>query len=201
MSNTHVHKDYQGAKIGMWLFLFTEVLLFGGMFVLYSVYLSRYPHEFHLAGKQLDVVIGTVNTVVLLVSSFFVAAAISFLQSGNKKKAITFTYMTIAMALLFLVNKGFEWRAKFHHGIWPNSPHVHEMPHGESIFFSLYFLMTGLHGLHVIFGSIFMGFVIYFMKKDKVNSTDFVMLENAGLYWHLVDMIWIFLFPLFYLIL
>jgi cytochrome c oxidase subunit 3 len=199
MSN--VHKDYQGAKLGMWLFLFTEVLLFGGMFVLYSVYLKRYPAEFHSAGQELDVFIGGLNTVVLIISSYFVALAISFLQRGDKKKAITFTWMTLAMALFFLVNKAFEWNAKFSHGIYPDSPHLRELPGGESVFYGLYFLMTGLHGLHVIIGGCVMGFCIYYMKKDKVNSTDFVMLENAGLYWHLVDLIWIFLFPLFYLVL
>ncbi|MGD9807841.1 MAG: cytochrome c oxidase subunit 3 family protein [Deferribacterales bacterium] len=198
MSN--VHKDYQGAKLGMWLFLFTEVLLFGGMFVLYSVYLSKYPTEYHEAGKELDAFIGGLNTVVLLISSYFVALAISFLQRGMQKKAIMFSYLTIFMALLFLVNKGFEWSAKFHHGIYPNSEHLLTLPKGEIIFFGLYFLMTGLHGLHVIIGGVVISFVIYFMKKGRVNSEDFVMLENAGLYWHLVDLIWIFLFPLFYLV-
>ncbi|ADD67783.1 cytochrome c oxidase subunit III [Denitrovibrio acetiphilus DSM 12809] len=198
MSN--VHKDYEGAKLGMWLFLFTEVLLFGGMFVLYSVYLARYPHEFHTGGKELDVFIGCLNTVVLLISSYFVAIAITYLQRGMQKKAITFTTLTILMALFFLVNKAFEWNAKFSHGIYPNSEHLLTLPKGEIIFFGLYFLMTGLHGLHVIIGGVVMGFAIYFMKKNKVNSTDFVMLENAGLYWHLVDLIWIFLFPLFYLV-
>lgn len=196
-----VHKDYQGAKLGMWLFLFTEVLLFGGMFVLYSVYLHRYPTEYHEAGKELNAVIGGLNTVVLLISSYFVALAISFLQRGDKKKAIQFTYLTIFMAFVFLVNKFFEWKAKFSHGIYPGSEHLREIPQGESVFYGLYFLMTGLHGLHVIIGGCVLGYVIYLMKIDKVNGTDFVMLENAGLYWHLVDLIWIFLFPLFYLVL
>ncbi len=198
MSN--IHKDYQGAKLGMWLFLFTEVLLFGGMFVLYSVYLARYPGDFHSAGKELDAFIGGLNTVVLLISSYFVALAISFLQRGDQKKAIRYTYLTLFMALLFLVNKAIEWSAKFSHGIYPDSPHLRELPLGESVFYGLYFLMTGLHGLHVIIGGGVMIFVIYKMKKNEVNSTDFVMLENAGLYWHLVDLIWIFLFPLFYLV-
>ncbi|PLX69371.1 MAG: cytochrome C oxidase subunit III [Denitrovibrio sp.] len=198
MSN--VHKDYQGAKLGMWLFLFTEVLLFGGMFVLYAVYLSRYPAEYHSAGKELNAFIGGLNTVVLLISSYFVALAISFLQRGEQKKAIRYTYLTLFMAVLFLVNKAFEWSAKFSHGIYPDSPHLRELPQGESVFYGLYFLMTGLHGLHVIIGGGVMAFVIYKMKKNEVNSTDFVMLENAGLYWHLVDLIWIFLFPLFYLV-
>ena len=198
MSN--IHKDYQGAKLGMWLFLFTEVLLFGGMFVLYAVYLAKYPNEYHEAGKELDAFIGGLNTVVLLISSYFVALAISFLQRGEQKKAIRYTYLTLFMAILFLVNKAIEWSAKFSHGIYPDSPHLREIPQGESIFYGLYFLMTGLHGLHVIIGGGVMWFVIMKMKKNEVNSTDFVMLENAGLYWHLVDLIWIFLFPLFYLV-
>jgi len=196
-----VHKDYEGAKLGMWLFLFTEVLLFGGMFVLYSVYLHRYPTEYHEAGKELNAFIGGLNTVVLLISSYFVALAISFIQQGKQKKAIQFTYLTIIMAFLFLVNKFFEWKAKFGHGIYPGSEHLREIPQGESVFYGLYFLMTGLHGLHVIIGGCVLGYVIYLMKVNKVNKTDFVMLENAGLYWHLVDLIWIFLFPLFYLVL
>jgi cytochrome c oxidase subunit 3 len=199
MSN--IHKDYQGAKIGMWLFLFTEVLLFGGMFVLYAVYLSEYPKEFHAGGKELDVFIGGLNTVVLLISSYFVALAITFIQRGQQIKAIRFTVLTVLMAFVFLINKIIEWSAKFSHGIYPDSPHLQELSNGENIFFGLYFLMTGLHGLHVIIGAAVMIYIIRLMKKARVNQDDFVMLENAGLYWHLVDLIWIFLFPLFYLVL
>jgi len=199
MSN--VHKDYQGAKLGMWLFLFTEVLLFGGMFVLYAVYLSKYPKEFHAGGIQLDAFIGGLNTVVLLFSSYFIALAITFIQRGEQKRAIMFTYLTIGTAFIFLINKFFEWSAKFSHGLYPDSPHMQELSKGENVFFGLYFLMTGLHGVHVIIGAGLMFYVILLMKKNKVNGEDFVMLENAGLYWHLVDLIWIFLFPLFYLVL
>jgi cytochrome c oxidase subunit 3 len=200
-SSPHIHKDYQGAKIGMWLFLFTEVLLFGGLFILYSVFLSRYPQEFHDAGKELDVVLGTLNTVVLLASSYFIALAISFIQKGNKQKALLFTWLTAGMAVFFLVNKFFEWKAKFSHGIYPTSPHLAELAPGENIFYGLYFLMTGLHGIHVIIGMVVMGFMIHFLRKDVINQGDFVKLENAGLYWHIVDLIWIYLFPLFYLVL
>ncbi|MGE4268018.1 MAG: cytochrome c oxidase subunit 3 family protein [Deferribacterales bacterium] len=199
MSNTH--KDYAGAKLGMWLFLFTEVLLFGGMFVLYAAYLHEYRADFHVGGKQLDVFIGTLNTVVLLFSSFAIAAAITFIQQGKKKLAVNFTYLTIACAGIFVINKTIEWRAKFHHGIWPDSPHLREMSNGENIFFGLYFLMTGLHAVHVIIGAILLSVMVWFMKKDIINQQDFVKLENAGLYWHIVDLIWIFLFPLFYLVL
>lgn len=199
MSN--VHKDYAGAKLGMWLFLFTEVLLFGGMFVLYAAYLHEYRADFHEGGKQLDVFIGTLNTVVLLFSSFAICAAITFIQQGKKKLAVNFTYLTIACAGIFVINKTIEWRAKFHHGIWPDSPHLREMSHGENIFFGLYFLMTGLHAVHVVIGAILLSVMVWFMKRDAINQQDFVKLENAGLYWHIVDLIWIFLFPLFYLVL
>ncbi len=198
---SEIHKDYTGAKLGMWLFLFTEVLLFGGLFVLYSTYLYKYPQDFHTGGKQLDVFIGTLNTVVLLLSSFFVALGITYIQRGEKKLAIRYTLLTIIMAFGFLINKSIEWSAKFHHGIYPNSEHLLEMPHGEQIFFGLYFVMTGLHGIHVIIGAVVMGVMVWLMKKDNINKDDFVKLENAGLYWHLVDLIWIFLFPLFYLVL
>jgi len=199
MSN--IHKDYEGSKLGMWLFLFTEVLLFGGMFVLYAVYLSKYPAEFHKAGKELNAFIGGLNTVVLLVSSFFVAIAITAIRLGDKKGAIRWTYLTILFAVFFLVNKFFEWKAKFSHGIYPDSEHLKELSKGENIFYGLYFLMTGLHGFHVIVGGVLLTFVLVRIKKDLVNKEDFVLLENSGLYWHLVDLIWIFLFPLFYLVL
>lgn len=195
------HKDYDGAKIGMWLFLFTEVLLFGGLFLLYAVYLSRYPGEFHSAGKDLDAVLGTTNTLVLITSSFTMALSISMLQKGKKKLAMILVGITLLCAFGFLAIKYVEWSAKFHHGIYPNSPELLERPHGEIVFFGLYYVMTGLHGLHVLVGMVVLAFMIAFIRKDRITSEDFVMLENAGLYWHLVDLVWIYLFPLFYLIL
>jgi len=195
------HKDYHGAKMGMWLFLFTEVLLFGGLFLLYAVYLSRYPGEFHRAGQDLDAVLGTTNTLVLITSSFTMALSISMLQKGKKKLAIILVGITILCAFGFLAIKYVEWSAKFHHGIYPNAPELLERPHGEIVFFGLYYVMTGLHGLHVLVGMVVLGFMVAFIRKDRVTPEDFVMLENAGLYWHLVDLVWIYLFPLFYLIL
>lgn len=199
MSNTH--KDYIGSKFGMWLFLFTEILLFGGLFILYSVYLHRYPAEFHTAGTELNVFFGGGNTLALVTSSFTMALSISALQKGDKKLAMILLSITLAMAFVFLVNKYFEWGAKFHHGIYPDSPALLERPKGEIIFFGLYFVMTGLHGIHVLVGAVIIIIVLFMIKNDRVNSNDFVVLENTGLYWHLVDLIWIYLFPLFYLIL
>ncbi len=198
---THnTNKDYIGAKIGMWLFLFTEILLFGGLFVLYSVYLHRYPEEFHLAGSELNVYFGTANTLVLLTSSFSMALSITALQKGNKKLCMILLTVTMILACVFLVNKYFEWAAKIHHGIYPDSPTLLERPKGEIIFFGLYYTMTGLHGLHVLIGALIIFVVLILVAKNRVTSSDFVAVENTGLYWHLVDMIWIYLFPLFYLV-
>ncbi len=195
------HKDYTGAKLGMWFFLFTELMLFGGLFILYAVYLKRYPKEFVTAGDQLSVVLGTTNTLVLLTSSFFVAMSITALQRGEKKFALRLIGGTITFAGVFLIIKYFEWTAKFHHGIYPGSPHIKEIAPGESIFFSLYFITTGLHGIHVIIGALVLAWAMLGVKTGKVNSKDWILLENAGLYWHLVDLIWIYVFALYYLVL
>ncbi|PLX83041.1 MAG: cytochrome C oxidase subunit III [Desulfuromonas sp.] len=198
---TEQHKDYTGAKLGMWLFLFTELILFGGLFILYGVYLNRYPQEFITGGGELNVWFGGGNTLVLLTSSLTVAMSISALQRGNRSLCVKLLVATIAMALLFLVNKYFEWSAKIHHGIYPGAPSLQEGPPGESVFFGLYYLTTGLHGLHVLIGAGILTWVMFLVRSGKVNGDDFVTLENAGLYWHLVDLIWIFLFPLYYLVL
>jgi len=197
----HLHKDYTGAKFGMWLFLFTEVLLFGGLFILYSVYLHRYPQEFVIAGKELNVYFGGGNTLVLLTSSLFVAVSITALRRGSTKLCLGLLSATIACAALFMVNKFFEWSAKIHHGIYPGSEHLKELQPGEMVFFNLYYLTTGLHGIHVIIGAAILTWTMFMIRKQRVTADDWVILENAGLYWHLVDLIWIFIFPLYYLIL
>lgn len=199
--SAHEHKDYVGAKFGMWLFLFTELLLFGGLFILYSVYLSRYSADFVTAGAELDVRFGAANTLVLLTSSLFVALSITALRLGKTKQSLWLLAATVASALLFLVNKFFEWSAKIHHGLYPGSPELQAREIGETVFFNLYYLMTGLHGLHVLIGAVVLIWVMVFIRQKKVHREDWVILENAGLYWHLVDLIWIFLFPLFYLVL
>ena len=201
MSEAGHHKDYEGAKLGMWLFLFTELLLFGGLFILYGVYLNRYPEAFKAGGDKLNVFFGGGNTVVLLTSSLSVAVGISALQKGNKKLCLGMLWVTIGAALLFLVNKFFEWSAKISHGIYPGSAHLKEMIPGESVFFGLYYITTGLHGIHVLLGAGILTWVATLVRSDKVHQGDFVTLENAGLYWHLVDLVWIFIFPLYYLIL
>jgi cytochrome c oxidase subunit 3 len=193
------HKDYEGAKLGMWLFLFTEILLFGGLFLLYSAYRARYPHEFHDGGQHLNTFIGVANTIILLTSSLTVALAISALQRGKKKLTLTCLGITVVFGLMFLMNKYIEWSGEIAKGLYPNGPELLKLPNGEKIFYGLYYSMTGLHGLHVIAGIIVLSIVWNFVRKGSVTPTDFNKLENAGLYWHLVDVIWIFLLPLLYL--
>ncbi len=197
----HEHQDYTGAKFGMWLFLFTEVLLFGGLFILYAVYLARYPQEFISAGAELDVRFGGANTLVLLTSSLFVAFSITALRTGRVRLTLGLLGGTIVCAALFMVNKYFEWSAKIQHGIYPGSDHLKELLPGEMVFFNLYYLTTGLHGIHVVIGALILGWAMILIQTGRVNAGDWVILENAGLYWHLVDLIWIFIFPLYYLIL
>ncbi|MCE4563584.1 cytochrome c oxidase subunit 3 family protein [Maribellus sp. CM-23] len=193
--------DAESSKVGMWLFIFTELLLFGALFVIYAVYRYMNPDAFHLAGEELNRVIGTVNTVILLISSMTIAMATTALQKGQRNVAIGLVSITFVIGLVFLVNKYFEWGVKFSHGIWPGSEHMmNEMSHGEILFFGLYFVMTGLHALHIIIGMAIMVFAVRGLVRGKVHADRPSLLDNCGLYWHLVDLIWIFLFPLFYLI-
>ena len=194
------HHDYTGSKLGMWLFLFTEILLFGGLFLIYSVYRAVHPEEFHTAAKELSTTLGAINTVVLLTSSLTMALAIAALRQGKRNTSILYQSITILFGIAFLVNKYFEWSGHIHAGIYPNSPELLSRGHGEILFYGLYYVMTGLHGLHVIAGLLLIGIMLSFTLKGSVTSERFGRLENTGLYWHLVDVIWIYLFPLFYLI-
>ena len=199
-TEVHVHRDDIGARMGMWLFLFTELILFGGMFIVYSVYRFTHQEEFHLAAQELNTIIGTFNTIILLTSSLTMAASIVAIQRSKRSLSIFFQTLTILLALFFMANKYFEWTAKFHHGIYPGSETLLNENSGQILFFGLYYVMTGLHALHVIIGVVMIAVMMRFTAKGIVAYDNYVRLENTGLYWHLVDIIWIFLFPLFYLI-
>ena len=185
----------------MWIFLYSEIILFGGLFVLYAVYFYTYADLFAQGGKELNRLIGAINTIVLLVSSFTVAASITAIQRRKKNQAIGLLLFSLGCGLIFLINKYFEWGAKFHHGIYPNSDRLVDGAPGLNIFFGLYYVITGLHGIHVIIGMVLLSISLVLVARERVNADRFAMLENAGLYWHLVDLIWIFVFPLFYLVL
>ena len=195
-----VHRDDYASKTGMWLFLLTEMLLFGGLFVVYSTYRYLNSEAFHLAALELDVFLGTFNTIILLTSSATIAMSITAIRKKNKILSLILLGITIILGLAFLGNKYIEWGHHIKIGIYPGSEILALRGPGDVLFFGLYYFMTGLHALHIIVGLIFIGFVFVFIIQNKITHDDFVVLENSGLYWHLVDLIWIFLFPLFYLI-
>ena len=158
-------------------------------------------HEpsFHHAAAELNVAMGVTNTFVLLTSSLTMVMSVSALQRNQVGRSLGFLFATLGLSATFLVIKFFEWSAKYHHGIFPGTDHLHEMPFGEGLFFNLYFMMTGLHGVHVVIGMAVMLVVAAKIRSGAVAAGNFRMLEYTGLYWHLVDLIWIFLLPLFYL--
>jgi cytochrome c oxidase subunit 3 len=198
--NMEIHRDDLASKTGMWLFLLTEMLLFGGLFVVYSVYRYLNADAFHLAALELSVTVGTINTIILLISSATIAMSVTAIRLGNKKLSLILLGITILLGLAFLGNKYIEWGHHIIEHIYPGSPVLALRGQGDVLFYGLYFFMTGLHALHIIIGLIFIGFIVRLIMRDKIASDNYVLLENSGLYWHLVDLIWIFLFPLFYLI-
>jgi cytochrome c oxidase subunit 3 len=199
-STPEIHRDDLASKTGMWLFLFTEMLLFGGLFIVYSIYRFRNAEAFHLAAHELNVAIGTINTIILLISSTTIAMSITAIQKKDKRLTLILLCATIILGLAFLVNKYFEWGEHLKEHIYPGSAVLALRGQGDVLFYGLYFFMTGLHALHIIIGLIFIAVIAIKIYKDKITFDNFVLLENSGLYWHLVDLIWIFLFPLFYLI-
>ena len=190
----HQHVDpeveYAASKFGMWLFLATELLLFGGLFAAYAIYRAIYPEMFEQGSSSLNVVLGTVNTVILIFSSFTVAVAVKGIQENRIKLVKLMLWITIVCGAIFGINKYFEYSYKIHQGITP----------GTDIFYSLYYAATGIHMLHVFIGMGLLSFLLYKTSKGYYSKDNFTAIEIGGLYWHLVDVIWIYLFPLLYLI-
>jgi len=192
----------QAGALGMWVFLATEILFFGGLFAAYTVYHLANPEAFAAASNELDVKLGFANTLVLICSSFTMATAVFNAQRGNRKWLIIFMCATVVLGLVFLGVKAVEYAQKFEHHLVPG-PHF-SMEGTDSnkaqIFFSLYFAMTGLHALHMIIGAGMMIVLIVMAWKDRFSPEYHTPVELGGLYWHFVDIIWIFLFPLLYLL-
>ncbi len=208
---TTPEQQFDAAKLGMWLFLVTEILLFSGMFVAYAVYRAWHPEVFAHASELLDWRLGGLNTVVLLASSFTVALSIHFVQKGENDKVTVLLILTLLCAAIFMVVKYFEYSGKFDHGVFPGAAFA---PHGEggghdyaeydmpfaAQFFSIYFVMTGIHGVHVLVGMGLFAWLVTRVIRGHFSPEWYTPVELTGLYWHLVDIIWIFLFPLLYLI-
>lgn len=200
-------QQFSAAKLGMWVFLVNEILFFGGLFCAYIIFRVWYPDLYTQASIELNKVMGGINTVVLILSSMTVAFAIRMAQINNIKWLRWNLLFTILLATTFLVIKYFEYEHKLHLGIGPGSfwnpteEVLHELDHPKAnIFFSIYYMMTGVHGLHVLIGIGLMIWLYIRAGKGHFSSEYFTPIEITGLYWHLVDLIWIFLFPLLYLI-
>lgn len=198
-----MEQEHDAGKQGVWLFMATELMMFGGLFVGYSIYRAKYAEAWVEGGSLLDWRLGLVNTLVLLFSSFTMAQAVTNTMKGDNQKAFRNVLVTIVCASIFMVVKYFEYSGKIHHGLFPGlgvwNPEAVQIPETK-LFLSLYFVMTGLHGIHIIVG---IGLMLWIMKRLKNNefSKDYyTSVEGVGLYWHIVDIIWIYLFPLMYLI-
>jgi cytochrome c oxidase subunit 3 len=195
-------QQFDAAKIGMWLFLATEVLLFGGLFVGFAMQQAAHPQAFYQAHHHLDKSMGALNTIVLLFSSFTMVMAVHSAATNRQKALVRYLFVTLLCAAGFLVVKFFEYSHKFHEGLLPGMYYSHQgdtVPN-QFIFFSFYFMMTGLHGIHVLGGMGAITWILLRARKGTFNSTYYSPVDLVGLYWHLVDLIWIYLFPLLYLI-
>lgn len=199
---TSMPQQFEAAKIGMWLFLVTEVLLFGGLFVGYGIMHAKHPDAFIAAHKHLDWRLGALNTVVLLVSSWTMVMGVWSAQTGQRKKLTGYLTATFALAGVFMVVKYFEYSHKFHEGLLPGKFYAHQgdtVP-GQFMFFSFYFMMTGLHGIHVLLGMVAIAWLVWRASRNHFSASYYGPVDMVGLYWHLVDLIWIYLFPLMYLV-
>jgi cytochrome c oxidase subunit III len=194
--------QFDAGRMGVWIFLVTEVLFFGGLFCAFAIFRSKYFPSFVEANHHLDKVMGGINTVVLICSSFTMALGVRSAQKNEKTKTTILLAITLACAAAFLFIKYFEYSHKFHDGLLPGRYFTAAgFEHGHAgLFFAIYFMMTGIHGLHVVIG---MGLILWILlrnHKNEFSSRYYAPVENVGLYWHLVDLVWIYLFPLLYLI-
>lgn len=200
----HVHHmdsttAYQAAKFGMWLFLATEVLLFSVLFASFAIFRWEYLQEFHHASRDhLDWKLGALNTAVLLFSSFTAALAVDAAQHGDNKRVSKNLIVTIICGFIFLIIKSIEYTSKYHHGLFPGGAEFAKPEY--KMFFGLYFTMTGLHALHVVIGMGLLTWVLRKSLKNRFSGKYYTPVEVGALYWHLVDLIWIYLFPLLYLV-
>jgi len=191
------------SKIGMWLFLATEILMFGGLFVGFGLMQGVYPEAWVAGHHHLDRVLGAVNTVFLLCSSFTMVMAVHYASTDEKSKTVLNLGLTLGFAFAFLVVKYFEYSHKFHDGLLPgrffNLAGIGGPPQ-QAMFFGFYFAMTGIHGFHVLIGIILITWIMIRANRGDFSSAYYTPVDLIGLYWHLVDLIWIYLFPLLYLV-
>jgi cytochrome c oxidase subunit 3 len=192
--------------LGMWTFLATEVMFFGGLFLCYTIYRASYPAAFVEASHHLNVWLGGINTLVLLTSSYTMALAVHFSRAGERARLLQCLLCTILLGSVFLVIKGFEYSHEFHVGLVPGRWFTYQSPQGAEItnqvqlFYVIYFCMTGLHALHMIVGLGLLLALVFLAQRGRFTAQYNTPVDMCGLYWHFVDVVWIFLFPLLYLI-
>ena len=192
----------EAVTLGLWTFLLTEVMLFGGLFAGYTAYRAAYPEAFVLGSRQLDVMLGGVNTAVLICSSLTMALAVRSAQLGKRQALIVFLVLTMLFGSAFLGIKGVEYAHKFHEHLIPGPDFRFASPHAGQVqlFFSFYFALTATHGVHMIVGLGLLGVLVYQAKKGRFTPAYNSPVDLSGLYWHFVDIVWIFLYPLLYLL-
>lgn len=197
-----IEQQHESAALGMWIFLATEVLFFGGMFLGYAVYRGMYSSAFGQASRHLDVWLGGINTAALLCSSLTMALGVRAAQLGGRRTVVLFLLATIALASLFLGIKTVEYYHKYEEHLIPGSHFEFAAPHANhaQLFFSFYFAMTGMHALHMIIGIGIMLLLILLTLRNRFSAEYHSPIEMTGLYWHFVDIVWVFLFPLLYLV-
>lgn len=197
-----LHQQYDASQLGMWAFLITEILFFGALFTAYVIYRIMYPTAFGAASSHLDISLGAFNTAVLIASSLTMALAVHAGHTGNPKRIIKFLLWTIVLGGIFLGVKAVEYSHKFHEHLVPGP--TFSFPTypgaGSELFFSLYFAMTGLHAFHMVIGIIGLFILVWMAHKGRFTEEYSTPVEMMGLYWHFVDIVWIFLFPLLYLV-
>ena len=197
-----LEQQHSAATLGMWVFLATEVMFFGGMFLGYAVYRHAYPQAFAVGSRHMELVLGAVNTAVLLTSSFTMALAVRAAQMGRRRATVGFLLVTICFGLAFLGIKAVEYTGHIREGLSPGPGFHFEGPQPEQVhlFTSFYFVMTGTHAVHMVVGVVLLSVIAWLAWRGRFGPEHHAPVEVSGLYWHFVDMVWIFLFPLFYLI-
>jgi cytochrome c oxidase subunit 3 len=198
----NLEQQAESSTLGMWIFLVTEVMFFGGLFMAYLLYRVWYPVAWAIGSLELDIYLGGINTVVLIGSSLTMALAVRAAQTGFPRATVGWLLATMTLGLTFLVIKGFEYAHKYHEHHIPGPGFEVEGPHASpvEIFLSLYFAMTGLHALHMVIGFGLLSVIAWMAWKRRFSPSWYTPVEMAGLYWHFVDIVWIFLFPLLYLV-
>ena len=199
----NLEQQREAGSIGMWVFLVQEIMFFGGLFLAYAIFRAKFPEAFAAASNHLDITLGAVNTVVLIVSSLTMALAVYFAQTGKRRPQVGFLVLTMLLGLAFLGIKAVEYAEKFRDNLFPGASFVWKDagdPNQVQIFYWIYFAMTGLHALHMIIGIGILAYLILFAWKGCYTPEYHAPVELTGLYWHFVDIIWIFLFPLLYLL-